>query len=335
MTFAAFYRIAFVLMISASCLPIHRAEAEVIYATEFENFTPGADQLVGTDGWLSTLNGQSLHGIDEADKFVPGIGQTAFLGFTAPASPGTQTVSVFRPLNVDPSGEGKPIVEFEVLVDIADSRDVPGTPINEALRKDRFLFTVYNIAGQTLASIIYDLRPASFGIWRNDGSNSFDTGFEFILEEPQHLFLSIDFENNTWSASLDSAPLFVDATFTGGSNARTLGTIAAEWNITAPATPGNNWMLFDDWHIAARPRTEPPFLISGVERTAGDRVVLTYPADAGCTYHVFFSNDLSVWQELPDSPVTALEANPAATHTDQLQPGATRRYYKMGRELQD
>ena len=251
-----------------------------------------------------------------------------------------RTVSVFRPVNYDPVAEGKPFIEFEALIGIADSQDDPETRlIDESTREDRFIITVYNVALLPLASIIYDNRTNTYGLYRNNGANSFDTGFEFVIEEPQFLFLRIDFENNTWSAELDGAPLFTDALFTSTGRTRDLGAIAAEWNITNRFLPGDNWMLFDDWIITSHPRTEPqptePFTISKVERTGNNEVKLTYPADAGCTYRIQFSTDLQSWQELPSSPITASETNPVAVYTDATPAASNSVYYRIIREMGD
>ena len=311
------------------------ANADVLYETDFEDFTPGSDNLAGTDGWLATHNGLELHGID--DGILPGLGKSAFLGFNPPDGNMAQTITVFRPVNYDPVGEGKPIIEFEALIGIADSQDDPATQFqDESLLEDRFIITVYNISLQPLASIIYDNRTSTYGLYRNNGSNSFDTGFEFIIEEPQFLYFRIDFENNTWSADLDGAPLFTDALFTSTGRTRDLGTVAAEWNITRKGfnnfTPGDNWMLFDDWVLTASPRemnVTEPFLISKVERTIDNKTELTYPADEGCTYTVQYSTDLKTWVELPNSPVTASTSNAAAKHTDEAPAASDRLYYRI------
>ncbi|MGI9240121.1 MAG: hypothetical protein ACR2RV_04940 [Verrucomicrobiales bacterium] len=320
------------------------AHAGVIYEADFEIFTPGADELAGTDGWVATINGQSLHGID--DEIIPGLGKSAYLGFYPPTDPRTQTISVFRPLNFDPIGTGNPIVEFEAIIAIAQSQDDPDTNLSdESMLEDRFLLSIYNTSFELLAAIIYDTRTNTYGLHRNNGGQSIDTNFEFIIEEPQFLFFSIDFENNTWSATLDGAPIFTDAIFNNNGRTRDLGTIAAEWNITSrnqfrpgEFIPGNNWMLFDDWFVAAKsrdsaPPTEP-FAVSKVVHTSDNQVELTYPADQGCTYRIQYSTNLSTWTELPSSPVIAEESNPVATHIDPA-PSGPARYYRILREEGD
>ena len=323
--------------IAAFLLGLLQSSASILYETDFENFTPGADNLVGTDGWVATVTGQELHGID--DEIISGLGNSAYLGFFRPASNSTQTVTVFKPLTYDPIAAGEPIVEFETLIGIAASKDDPDTQfVDESTREDRFLLTVYNIDGEPLASVIYDTRSNTFGLYRNNGSASFDTGFEFVIDEPQFLYFAIDMENNTWSATLDGAPIFTNALFNGTGRDRTLGTIAAEWNITNRFNPGDNWMLFDDWIVTAKARTTTftePFEIKKVERTADQKIQFTYPADAGCTYTVQSSTDLKTWRDLPNSPVTATQSDPAAKHTDAAPITDQRLYYRVLRAVND
>ena len=194
-----FPRAAAIFAISA--LSILSVRADVLYETDFENFTPGADNLSGTEGWVATIEGQSLSGID--NEILSGLGNSAYLGFFKPASNLTRFVTVFTRLNFDGITSGKPIIEFEALIGIADSQDNAETPlIDESLRKDRFSISIYNTPGVLLASVIYDNRTNTYGIYRYNGSSDpFDTGFEFVIEEPQFLYFRIDLENNTWSAS--------------------------------------------------------------------------------------------------------------------------------------
>ena len=308
-----------------------QVRAATLYETDFESFTPGTDNLVGTDGWLATNMGEGVHGID--DEIVPGLGNTAFLGFSPPMiqEEAPPTVTVFRPLNYDPIDQDRPIIQFEALIAIADSRDDPETPFDESLRKDRFFISVYNMEGRLLAAIVYDNRINTFGLWRNDGTASSDADLEFIIDEPQFLFFRIDFESNTWSAFLDGIPVFTDAVFNGSGQKRDLGTIAAEWTLSNRSAPGDNWMLLDDWIVEAIPRATEPFQISKIEVTSEDLVELTYPADEGFTYRIEFSTDLENWGELPNSPITAEISDPAATHTDPDRADG-QRYYRILRD---
>lgn len=309
--------------------------AIVLYETDFEDFTPGPDKLAGTDGWEATLTGQQLHGID--DEIIPGLGKTAFLGFAPPRIPPTSppTVSVFRPLNFDPIAQGRPMIQFEALIAIADSRDDPETPaIDESLRRDRFLVTVYNRAGDPLASVIYDNRLSTFGLWRNDGANSTDSELEFIIEEPQFLLIRIDFESNSWSAFLDGIPVFTDAEFNASGKTRDLGTIAAEWTLSNRLVPGDNWMLFDDWIVEAKRKPTQPFHIHGIEITPDNLIQLTYAADEGFTYRIERSADLKSWSELQNSPVTATANDPTAIHID-ATPADGVRFYRIVRDSGD
>ena len=47
-----------------ACLAAMPLPAELLYSTDFEAFTPGADNWVGTEGWLGNSTGVGAHGID-------------------------------------------------------------------------------------------------------------------------------------------------------------------------------------------------------------------------------------------------------------------------------
>ena len=90
--------------------------AQNLYVTDFESFTPGPDQWVGTEGWLGNGTGVGAHGIDE--DLLPTLGKTAYLGFNQPASTFTFTA---QPFNYDPGAQGKASIYVDTLLGIEDS----------------------------------------------------------------------------------------------------------------------------------------------------------------------------------------------------------------------
>ena len=222
-----------------------------IYETDFESFSVGSDQLVGTDGWVGTNANEGVHGIDEG--LIEGLGKTAFLGFNPPT---TDFVSVAHPVAFDPLGQGLPTVEFFAFIGVADSTNG---------LYDRFYISFYNGDDDLLAAIALDNTPADFGVLRYDGSELIHTGELFVNDAVQALFVSIDFSKNTWSAKLDGLPLFTNETFNATGSGLLLGSIAAEWEVVAPGDPGNNWMLFDEWTVTAKSAVDVEFpVISGM-----------------------------------------------------------------------
>lgn len=312
-------RLAFAGIVAMSGPPAAPAAEQVVtlYETAFEGFAVGDDTLVGTDGWLGDNIGEAVHGIDE--NILPGIGKSAFLGFNPPSD---SFVRVFRPVDYDPVAEATPVIEFFALVGIQES----GTG-----SRDVFYVTVLNSAGQALAGI--RLRSTAFGVEvsRYDGAGFFVIvgGFAHGLLEP--MFLTIDYAANTWSASWAGVGLFLDAPFTSRNGiARDLGSFAAEWQLANPLSPGDNWMLIDEWTIEARGPAPPvvPGLVA-VARDGDGTVTLEWTAVAGLAYQVEYSDDLATWSaDLPGSGITPAVDGPV-TFVDASAAGAKNRWFRI------
>jgi hypothetical protein len=297
--------------LALTALPVR---AITLYSTEFEEFATGYDKWAGANGWLGTSTGVGAHGIDQ--DILPGLGKTAFIGFNRPK----QTfVSVFRPILYNPVTNGMPVVEFETLMGINDSTNG---------FRDSFFFTFYNSSGYLLGSVRFDNTDVSFGIWRLDGTNQYDTGVEFIRSELHLLYTSINFSNNTWSADLDGIPLFTGVQFNATGQARDLGYIAAEWQLTSASTNeyGNNWMLVADWYVSA----DAPVVIDGVSPGSNGFPVLKWAATKGFKYAVEYADEMKLWTSgLPNSVFSNIAAPTTLTFTESTN--ASRRAYRIRR----
>ena len=300
------------------------ARAIELYSTGFENFAPGPDQLVGTDGWLGNGTGLGVHGID--DSILGPLGNSAFLGGVQPAS---RFTTVFRTVDYDPVQEAHPIVEFEALIGIQDSSN---------FRRDDFFITFYNIEGDFLAALNFNNTVASFGLWRLDGVSAIDTGDIFFRNEVMVLAISVNFAANEWSVVLDDIPVFENARFHASSRTLDLGSVAAEWLLSAPAVEafGDNWMLFDEWSISAFPveLEEAPFFVCNIETDSEMRPVLTWQGEPGFTYQISYSADLVTWlTDLPGSNIDSGITHVPLTYIDDTVPPG-RRYYRVIRTPQ-
>jgi len=214
------------------------ANARDLYKTDFENFTAGSDNWVGTDGWLGNSTGTGSHGIDQDVIPGGGLGKTAFLGYKKPSK---TFVSVAKPIQYTPGAGDLDVIEIETLVGIQDS-----SVGND--NRDSFFVSVFNKADQYLAGVRFSNIPESYGLWREDGVGSTDTGLVFVKGELHLLFMRIDLATNTWSATLDGLPLFTNAQFNASGKAVEMGYLAYEWQITSgnTLTSGDNWMLVAD-----------------------------------------------------------------------------------------
>jgi hypothetical protein len=305
--------------LAALLLAAGSASAGELYYTDFENFTAGNDQWAGADGWIANSKGVGVHGIDS--EIVPGLGNTAFLGFKQPLS---TIVAVMRPVSYNPISAGRPIVEFETLMGIQDSTNG---------RRDSFFFSFYNTNGSFLASIRFSNESLTYGVWRLDGATQHDTGVQFTHSDLHLLYASIDFSINRWSADLDGIPLFTNAVFNNTGQPLSLYGVSAEWQLasTSVTNHGDNWLLVADWSVRASPKGESPLLIhsNGVD-TAGNPW-LSWNGEAGFDYRVEHKAD---WQDswqtnLPSSAFTSTPSAGPITYTDPSALPASNRWYRL------
>jgi hypothetical protein len=301
-------------------LPSPAAE---VYSTDFDSHAVGPDQWAGTDGWLGNSIGVGAHGID-SNQFAGALGNTAYLGGNLPSC--TTIITLFRSVNVDPADTGVPVMAFETLVGVDD----PGHA-----RRDDFIFNFYNTNGQSLAAIRFSNQEQYYGIWRRDGSNQYDTGVEFFRGELHLLHAEMDLAANTWSADLDGIPLFTNAQFSATGNARTFGSVAAQWDLTANFVNGygSNWMLVADWSVTTLPQGETPFTVRDFTHdAASNSFSLTWSADAGYDYGVEYSHDLENWtNDLQSSIFSNVTSAGTLSFTDPIAYGASHRYYRVRR----
>jgi hypothetical protein len=270
---------------------------ETIYATGFANFAGGLNTINATDGWMASPVGDGSSGTLTHSGF-PTLGQSAFVGFNPPSN---DFVGIWRPLNRNPLGEGKPVVEFSVDLAIIDST-------NDIW--DLFSVRFYNGASELLATIVFNNQNLSIHTW--DGNGFTDTGKRFENGVLFTLSGSINFATNTWSAQMVSSspgsvhtPLFSNLPFHSGDRAKDLGLMLFAWQLEdlTGQVAGDNYMLVDNFSInyvsvsAARPRILHTWMSA-----AGTTFNMTWQATAGHSYQVRHSGDLKSWSSsLPNS----------------------------------
>ncbi len=301
------------------------ARGGTLYHTEFEEFTAGENHWAGTGGWMSNDTTSGAQGIIQDPVADLPLGRAGYLGHDPPASAFT---TVFRTYNHDPAATGLPRIAFESLLGVQDSTNG---------RRDRFLVSFYNTGGDFLAALTFDNTTGT--LRRDDGAAVTDTGVAFIRGEPvlgfaalQILGIQIDLEENRWSAEIDGIPVFSGLPFTATGKSRTLGAVAAEWEIAAgsPAEAGNNWLLVADWLVGALPRE--PFELLSFERAAGQST-LAWQAHPGFDYRVLYSPDLTTWSaDLPGASYPAVSGETVLHFIDD-SPEVPRRFYRVERSL--
>ena len=302
---------------------IHTIQGEILYDTDFDTFPAGPNNWSGNDNWISndTISGaQTIDG-----SVLPGLLNTATLGFSQPTS---QFTFVALDLDYDHIASEKPIVEINTLIGIEDSTNN---------QRDDFYLTIYNTVGNRLASIRFDnqhpeITNSQFGIWRENSTSQFDTLFDFAVGELFNLIATVDLEENTWSASIDSIPIFEDAQFSNSSDPINFGFLAFEWALTALSTSnhGDNFLLVADISIQSVGDMTKVEVTHQFDSLGG--INLNWQTAVGWTDQVEYSTDLITWfDDLPESTFEGTDTPTTINFSHAKDPEEAYRFYRVNR----
>jgi len=293
LTFAPFVDRACLLLAALGGLLIPAVAAPTnIFSTQFE-FSQGYStnlDLAGQNGWIKYGTG--------GNGLIPaaGQGQQAYIGYSAP-NPGGKTLFLLRPINFSPVATGLPLVKFTTLFSIEDST-------NDQF--DFFQWSVYNINGNRLFTLDFDNFSTNIS-YALDGTNSYvNTGVKFAPNATYTLTVMMNFASNRWSATLNSTLLATNLPITTTALPLTLGDVDAVWELYAPASPGNNFMLFDNYTITAEalPTAQPPQpRLSLLGRSAG-QTSLRLTGQSGSKFAIEGSTNLIHWTALKTNLVS-------------------------------
>ncbi len=241
-------------------------QATLVYGTSFETgegYSTGSS-LAGQNGWLkSGTGGNGI--INEA--FI-GRGQQAYVGFSAP-NPGNSTLWLYRPINLLP--EAGQLVAFGTQMQIVDSTNG---------RWDTFRWGVYNGFAEQLFRVVFDNNSLEIFYVLDDGVSR-ATGYSFSNDLVYDLRLYMDFANNTWTATLNGFLLISNQPITTKGADLSLGDIDAGWNLRTAGSPGNNYMVFDDYAVALLEQLYVPTINTEPQSqtlTAGQSAILSVAA---------------------------------------------------------
>lgn len=208
--------------------------------------------LIGYGGWLG--DGSGGNGI--VSNYIAGQGQQAYIGFAAPTNASEDYLVAWHPLNFKPLTAGLPIVKFSVLMKIVDST-------NEEF--DNFRWSIYNSQVERLFSLDFDNFYTNISYLLEGTNTSVATGVSFAPGASYTLLVTMNFDSNRWSATLNNALLATNQPISTTGATLDLGDIDAEWLIYDASAPGNNYMLFDNYHVTAESLPPPPVLPARVE----------------------------------------------------------------------
>lgn len=282
-----------------------------LYFTQFEatNGFSLALPLIGQSSW--TGQGNSGNGV--TNNYVVGQGQQAYVGrkFSLPA----EDVLVWRPINFNPLAAGYPIVKFSVLMSIEDSNNS---------QRDNFRWSVYNAAGVRLLALDFDNYDLNIRYDLDDTNDLVSTGWNFARSTDYELFVTLNFHANRWSATLNQTEIVSNQPITTTGAALTLGDIDAVWLPFYPNTPGNNFMLFDDYRITAETIPVPPAQVKFLGRTTEGWGLLQVSGPDGLRWAVEATTNFVTWTALK----TNLISGGSFDLVDTASAGLPRRFYR-------
>ena len=251
-----FLRLLTLLLLAGSSGPARSASIFTnVYSTGFEageGYNTSLD-LIGQNGWIGFGSG----GNGLVTNFFPSLGQQAYIGYAPPASTNDDVLSVWRPINFNPIPTNIPTVRFSAFMEIADSSNGD---------YDDFYWSVYNAQTNRLFTLDFDNYYAEI-YYALDGTNQFvSTGKNFTNNIRQALVITMNFAQNKWSATLDGAVLVTNKPITTVGAPLNLGDVDAVWVIYSAAAPGDNYLLFDNYTIAAEVIGPPPPRLTLIDR---------------------------------------------------------------------
>lgn len=288
-------------------MPARSSSAPVtLYETGFETFSTNL-ALIGQNQWIG--DGSGGNGV--ADLFG-GYGKSAYIGF-APAT--TNGLFVWRPVNHNPTN--LPIVTATLDVGVIDSSDEN--------KRDEFRWSVYNIAGHQLFSVIFD--NYDLGIYHQLDNGQFKSnGWFFENELIYTLQIRMNFASNRWDAWLGEAQIVTNELITTTTNSRTFGDVDAAW-LRGGAIAGDNYMVFDNLKITAEPTAvplPPPAVIQPPLAVGGGQYLIRVYGTESAKFAVEASTNLITWTSLKTNVVSGGYFD----YLDNTAPGKPRRFYR-------
>lgn len=271
-------------------LALTQTPSTVLYSTDFEDFPSGIGALDSYDGWRST----DAEASGTSGVFFSGS-QVAWLGFNRTDA---RAVYVFRPVNYDPLAAATPLISFSVDWALHDST------VN---RYDSFGFALYNTANEYLALILLD--NATMKIYRDSGSGTPAEVGTFANGRTYRLQAFLDFASNRWSATLDGTVLFTNQPLHTGGRALSLGDMDAVWFPRTTGSPGDNYLVFDNFRLAIGGREGPSITTASPlpGGTVGSAYSRTLTATGGVTPYT--------WSIAAGSPPAGLQLGADGTLT--------------------
>jgi hypothetical protein len=250
----------------------------VLYSTQFEaaqGFNP-AEDLAGQNGWIKS--GTGGNGLTDWNAYS-GYGQSAYLG-DQPLTP--DGLFLWKPINHNPTN--RPIVTVTLDMSIVDS-----TTTN----RDEFRWSVYNIAGDRLFSLIFDNR--NLRIYHQLDDEFTFNGHAFTNDSIYNVAIQMDFRANLWNVWMDGLQIITNEPINTNNASLTFGDADAVWLPDPQNGAGDNFMVFDNLTITA---DAPHATLDAPLPIGGGQYLLRVNGSEGYKYALEASTNLTAWSSL-------------------------------------
>ena len=262
-------------------------QARTVYYSGFE---PEQDYdaeftIIDHDGW----QGEGTGGNGLVEDNFEGLGQQGYIGYWPPLEDSEEYTSLWR--SVEGIGQEETKVTFTVLMMIVDSTND---------QSDDFRWAVYNSEVQRLVTLDFDNETRNIN-YALDDNIFLPTGYSFEHEALYELKFVMDFAANMWTVFVGDQAIVNDKKLTTTGASLTFGDLGPLWVYRKPETPGNNYMVFDEYKITVETSDEPlktPPTLAWTGWMDDGRAMLQMAGDDATDYTVEVSDDLKTWTPL-------------------------------------
>jgi hypothetical protein len=189
---------------------------------------------------------------------------------------------------------------------------------------DNFYWSVYNAQGDPLITLDFD--NYDLGIYYLlDGTNDFVwTGQTFVNDDTNTLVMTMNFPQNSWSATFDGVVLVTNQPITTIRAPLNLGDVDAVWTVYDTNAPGDNYMLFDNYRITAEVIPPPAPRLEALGRFGDGQFLLRVLGQSGERFAIEATTNFTQWTALKTNVIT----DGFFDYVDSSAPAFSRRYYR-------
>jgi hypothetical protein len=164
-------------------------------------------------------------------------------------------------------------------------------------QRDDFRWTIYNSDVQRMVTLDFDNETNNIN-YALDDDVFLPTEYGFEHDAVYELKFVMDFASNSWTVTVGEEVLVDGKKLTTTGAALTFGDLGPSWIIRNPETPGDNYMVFDEYRITAEIRDEIPPTLEWAGSLINGRAKLRLGGNATTNYIVEASDDLKNWTSI-------------------------------------